>query len=120
MAHGEGAFWEAVKGEQAVGWRIEVWFQGQGRSFKGTVAGYNEERDTHAVQFDERQGKVILANAGEELEVTLDQNPRRTRWLNKQGKSQQNKLLNRFPTGVNTKALAEAKRKEKKLYLPYV
>ena len=51
-----------------------------------------------------------------EVEINLDQN--KTKWLNKQGVSERTKILNRYPTGVNV--ANENKKKEKKLYLPYL
>ena len=110
-----------MEGESAVGWRVAVWFPGASMYFKGTVAEYLESKGTHLVQFDEDQGdegkRIKIKDAAtREIEVVLDQN--RTIYLNRQGQSERNKMLNRYPTGIN--ALNDAKKKEKKLYLPYL
>ena len=75
-----------------------------------------EPREIAPVDIDSFAPFVKGDGVVHELKVVLDQN--RTIYLNRQGQSERNKILNRYPTGIN--ALNDAKKKEKKLYLPYL
>ena len=54
------------------------------------------------MSFDVNKGKHVVRfdNAGEEIEISLDQN--RTKWLSKVGSGKRLKVLGRYPTGMNT------------------
>ena len=68
-----------------------MYFYAEEMYFKGQVMSFDVNKGKHVVRFD---------NAGEEIEISLDQN--RTKWLSKVGSGKRLKVLGRYPTGMNT------------------
>ena len=106
-----GGFLNKIQGEDAVGWRVAVYFDEQDKYYKGQITSYDAESGMYMVKYD------YLGKDGQEVEVSLDQN--RTKWLNKMSSEGKLKPLQngRYPTGRNIRVRKE---EEKKLFLPYI
>ena len=106
-----GGFLNKIQGEDAVGWRVAVYFDEQDKYYKGQITSYDAASGMYMVKYD------YLGEDGQEVEVSLDQN--RTKWLNKVTSEGKLKPLEngRYPTGRNIRIRKE---EEKKLFLPYI
>ena len=102
-----GGFLNKIQGEDAVGWRVAVYFDDQDKYCKGQITSYNVESGMYMVKYD------YLGEDGQEVEVSFANN--RTKWLNKMSSAGNLKPLEdgRYPSGRKKVSTWRRRRQER-------